>query len=276
MKKAITAITFFDTVFLLLLAISGTVGGAFGSVAYYFAFIVPVLLAFLFVKNDKDGEERPVPLKISPDAKSALFSLPLAAPFIALIFAVSLLTSLLLTFVGFTNTSTDVSGNIFLVITRHALLPAFCEEALFRFIPLMLLLPYSKKNALVIPSILFATVHCNLFQIPYALVASFALTFIAIATGSIFPAIAIHFLNNLASILYMRNGSELYFNVFFFSILAILAVASIAFIVIKRERYARILKEIKEDKCNVEFTLFFVLFVAMTLITGVVNLWTSL
>ena len=216
-----------------------------------------------------------MPLKLLPNVKSFSYALPLIAPFIAIVFVISFLTSLLLNSLGFSD-MTDVSGNILYVITKHALLPAIFEEAVFRFIPIMLLLPYSKKNALVISSLLFAAVHCNLFQIPYALAASFLLSLIAISTGSIAPCIVIHFLNNIASILFMRFSSVPYFHVFFLSGLILLTFISVAFIIIKREKYNQIFIELKKDKCNVEFTLSLALFISMTLIIGVMNLWTSL
>ncbi len=275
MKKPVTAIVLFDTVFLLLLSVAGSIGGAFGDIAYYFAFIIPLLLAFLYVKSCKYQEEKPIPLKLLPDVKSFSYALPLIVPFIAIVFVVSFLTSLLLTSLGFSE-ATDVSGNILYVIMKHALFPAIFEEAIFRFIPIMLLLPYSKKNALVISSLLFACVHCNLFQIPYALIASFLLSLIAIATGSIFPCVVVHFLNNLASIFFMRYSDVSHFNLIFFLSLGLLAVISIAIVVIKREKYKKVFAELKADKCNVELTLSSALFISMTLIIGVINLWTSL
>ena len=275
MKKAITAITFIDIVFLLLLSVSGNVKGIFGDIIYYFAFAVPVLLAFIYLKRNEDDEAKPVLLRILPDKRSLKYALPLIAPFILIVFIVSFLTSLLLTKLGFSE-ATDVSGNLFTVIVKHALLPSFFEEALFRFVPLMLLIPYSKKNALALSSVMFAAVHCSLFQIPYALIASFILSLLALATGSIFPCILIHFLNNLASIIFLRYSAAPNFSLIFFLSLALLSSISLAVIVIKRDRYKSILNEIKEDKCNIEFTPATVMFVAMTLVIGVINLWTRL
>ncbi len=275
MKKAITAITFFDIVFLLLLSASGSIDGIFGDIIYYFAFAAPLFIAFVYLKSNKDEEAKPVLLKVLPDGKALSYAAPLIAPFIVIVFIISFLTSLLLTKLGFSDTS-DVSGNLFSVIVRHAVLPAFLEEALFRFVPLMLLIPYSKKNALAVSSIMFAAVHCSLFQIPYALIASFILSLLAIATGSIFPCILIHFLNNVASILFMRYTDTPYFDIIFFSSLAVLSAISLVLIVMRREKYKKIFLELKADKCNVEFTLSTVMFVGMSLIIGALNLWMSL
>ena len=61
-----------------------------------------------------------------------------------------------------------------------------------------------------------------------------------------------------------------------FALLSVLTAVSIVIIVLQREKYKMVLRELKEDKSNVEFTLSTFMFVAMTLIIGVVNLWTSL
>jgi len=133
-----------------------------------------------------------------------------------------------------------------------------------------------QKNALVISALLFASVHCNLFQIPYALFAGFVLSWIALATGSIIPCIILHFLNNVVSIVFMRYASLPHFYLIFFLTMGILALISAFFIFIGRKKYRESLYDIKADKCKVEFTLSTVMFVAMTLIIGVFNLWIQL
>ena len=275
MRKAISAITFFDVVFLLMLSVTGNIGGTIGNIIYYLAFIVPLFFASVFLRNNKDDEVKPEPPRLLPDLKSLGFALPLVFPFIAAVFLVSFLTSLLLNALGFSSV-TDVSGNIFGVIVKHALIPSLFEEAVFRFIPIMLLSPYSKKNALFISSVMFASVHCNLFQIPYALTASLVLSAVAIATGSIFPSVMLHFLNNLASISFMRCAGVPYFNLIFFLSLGVLTLLSLGFIYLKRDKYMKALKDIYADKCRVEFTPPVVLFVTMALVIGVVNLCVSL
>ena len=210
-----------------------------------------------------------------PDVKSLGYTLPIIAPFIAAVFLISFLTSLLLNALGFSD-STDVSGHIASVMIKHAVLPAFFEEALFRFIPIMILAPYSKKNALVISSLLFAAVHCNLFQIPYALFASLILSSLAIATGSVIPCIALHFINNVTSVIFMRYSYLPNFNLIFFLTLGALSVLSVAFIAVRRKKYKEFFAELRKDKNHVEFTPPLVAFVAIALFTGVISLWMKL
>lgn len=272
MKKAVLAITFFDMLFLVILSVAGMIGGTVGGALYYFAFLIPLCFAFAYVKSTRNDDIKPQLVKLLPDKKSISYTLPIIAPFIAAVFLISFVTSWLLGLLGYSDT-TDVSGNLFLVILKHALLPAFFEEALFRLVPIMLLFPYSKKNAVIVSSVFFACIHCNLFQIPYALAAGIVLAFVTVSTESIVPAFILHFLNNLASIVFMRNGGNTQFSVIFFISLLILVLVSLVFIFVKRNSYLSIFNELKTDKCNLEFGASGVLLVAMTLIVGAFNLW---
>lgn len=273
MKKAISAVTFFNLVFILVLSLSGSIKGWCGDVLYYLAYLIPVCFSFLYIKKWEKDEIKPQPPGLLPDGKSVVYALPFVFPFILIVALISLLSSIILGALGYTD-SVDVSGNIITVIFRHAVLPAFFEEAVFRFIPIALIAPYSKKSALFISSIFFAVAHCNLFQIPYALFAGLVLAYITLASGNIIPAIILHLLNNISSIILMRNMSE-GFNFVFFLVLFALCAVSLVFIIIKREKYGKLLKEILADKRAVELTMAGLLFTFAMLFIGVLNLWTK-
>jgi simple sugar transport system permease protein len=104
-----------------------------------------------------------------------------------LVIAVSALTTLVLAFFGKTN-EVDVSGHLVYELFRHALIPAVLEELLFRYIPIKLLSPYSRRGAILVSALLFSLVHLNLFQIPYALLAGVVFGFLTVASGSILPS----------------------------------------------------------------------------------------
>ena len=103
MKKALIYISLFDMIFILLLSLSAS----FGTVFYYFAFTVPVLL-FIAIRRSVVTE----PLNIKPTGESLALTLPTVAPTVAIVFAASYLTSLLLSFFGEGSSSPDVSGNL--------------------------------------------------------------------------------------------------------------------------------------------------------------------
>ena len=275
MKKAVTALVLFDSLFIVLLAVAGSIPGIFGDVFYYFAFIAPLFLAFSYIKGSLRDEEPPRLLSLLPTKKSLFYLLPLIAPFVLSVMLISYLTSLLLTAIGFSS-AVELSGGAFAVVMRHAVLPSFFEEALFRYVPLAILLPFSKKGAAVISALFFAGVHCSLFQIPYAFFAGLVLAYACIASGNIFPAVILHFVNNLASLLYTAYGEDVAFKIVFFSVLGGLALISLVFIFVKRKSYIEEFKSVFDKKCKLEFTNSGVAFVAATLIAGVLNLWLSL
>lgn len=70
------------------------------------------------------------------------------------------------------------------------------EEFIFRGALLAPLRKYGDLFAIVVTSILFSLVHGNLGQIPGALIIGLVLGFVTVKSGSIIPAIIIHFINN--------------------------------------------------------------------------------
>ena len=81
-----------------------------------------------------------------------------------------------------------------------AVLPAICEETAHRG---MLLSQISKNNvtkAIVISSLLFGLLHINIYQFFYATILGFLLAKITLDSGSIFPAMIIHFMNNALNV----------------------------------------------------------------------------
>ena len=138
MKRALTCVTVVDLLFILLLSISAFFGGFIGNLIYYSAFVIPFCVA-IYVKNKTKLEFNPPQIKIK--SKELCLLIPTVAPTLALVFLISWLTSLLLSFIG-EGSHVDVSGNLLIVIMIHALIPAIAEEALFRYIPIAFISPY--------------------------------------------------------------------------------------------------------------------------------------
>lgn len=90
---------------------------------------------------------------------------------------------------------------IILMIICTALLPALFEEFAFRGVILGLLRKYGDFFAILISSICFAFMHSTILQIPFALSIGLVLGFITVKSNSLLPAICIHFINNLISVL---------------------------------------------------------------------------
>lgn len=111
-----------------------------------------------------------------------------------------------------------ILGNDFigicLVIISGALVPAFCEEFLFRGTFLNRTVEFiSPYKSLIISSLLFAFVHLQLIMIPQLFIFGFYLGLVVIMTKSIYPAIIIHFLNNTSAFLMLMFGESSYLDV---------------------------------------------------------------
>lgn len=77
-----------------------------------------------------------------------------------------------------------------------AVLPGFCEEFAHRGMLLKGYYSLGFKRAIIYSSILFGLMHLNVSQFFYATVIGLVLASITLLTGSIFPAMIIHFINN--------------------------------------------------------------------------------
>lgn len=82
-----------------------------------------------------------------------------------------------------------------------ALLPAVCEELIFRGIVTNGLKKYGTTTAVVISSIFFALMHQNLQQLIYQLFLGAVMAYIVLKTGSIIYTMCLHFFNNFAILL---------------------------------------------------------------------------
>lgn len=268
MRKALTCITVIDLTFILFLSISGFFAGALGRIIYYLAFIIPFLAA-LFIKNKTRAEFSPLGIKIS--GKELALVIPIAPPTLALVFLISWLTSLLLFFAGDGNV-TDVSGNIFNVIAIHAVIPALLEEALFRYIPIAFIAPYTKRGAVLISALFFGLVHCNLYQLPYAFFAGVIFALTDIAFGNILPSVILHFLNNLSSVFWLRSSAGSAFSLAYIITLAALSLISLALILVFQKEYKNRFLPVISDKRKFKLSYEPIILIILTLFIAITNL----
>lgn len=95
--------------------------------------------------------------------------------------------------------STSVYGLLKDVIYIGAL-PALVEEFALRGVVMQPLRRYGDTFAILMSSLVFALMHGNLIQIPFAFIVGIAIGYLVIATGSIWTGVLIHFFNNLYSV----------------------------------------------------------------------------
>ncbi len=86
-------------------------------------------------------------------------------------------------------------------LLQTAVVPALVEEFVFRGVMLGILRRYGDWFAIITSAFLFGVIHGNFVQMPFAFFAGLFFAYTVVRTGSLVPAIAIHFLNNASSVL---------------------------------------------------------------------------
>ena len=90
---------------------------------------------------------------------------------------------------------------IFLFFLSTAVVPALIEEVALRGIIMQPLRRYGDWYAILCSALIFGLMHCNLVQIPFAMIAGIVIGYAVIVTESVWTGVIIHFLNNGFSVL---------------------------------------------------------------------------
>jgi membrane protease YdiL (CAAX protease family) len=228
MKERVKLIVALDLLFLLLLVIAGSVSSyVLSECFHYSAFIVPILLGFVYIFKDKS--ENKCKLWLLPKKETIPFALLVFLPTIAVVITASIGEALLKNAILKTASSTPDEAFATAVLL-HALIPAVLEELLFRYLPVRIL--GANGGTVLISAVLFSFAHTDLFAIPHTLIAGIVLAALVIICKSPLPAIALHFTNNALSLVttYYSDAAP-------FIILAIIigALISVALITLKRK-----------------------------------------
>jgi len=137
--------------------------------------------------------------------KIALLAIPLG---VALVSSAAYINMSIVNIFGFDNImdllyeseSSLQPYQIVLQFITVCLVPGFCEEFLFRGAILTNCLPFGRTNAILISSLLFALMHQNPQQFFYAFVAGLLLGVLYEKSGSIWPGVLLHTINNFVSV----------------------------------------------------------------------------
>lgn len=126
-----------------------------------------------------------------------------------------------------------VSG-VILTFFRVAITAAIVEEISLRGYVMGTLRFYGDGFAIAVSSVVFAAMHGNMVQAPFALMAGFALGYLSVKTGTIWTGIIIHLLNNSLSLLvyYMseRFGQEQIALPYTFMLFGLIGIGMISFV----------------------------------------------
>ncbi len=170
--------------------------------AYFLTFTIP---AIIFKMMSGKKVSRPV---------RSVAKLPKSTPLviiasISIILSTAFVNSMLVSAFGFSEfmqSATEPTGRMsaFEIIATGiamAVVPAICEEILFRGTVLSALLPYGRSFAIISSALLFGLMHQNPAQLFYATMAGIVLGYVYTKTGSIWCGVLVHFFNNLVSVI---------------------------------------------------------------------------
>lgn len=222
--------------------------GAIDVVYSLFVIFIPFFCAYLFLR--KRGEIKELPLGTPYDGKAAvLLVFAGLACCIAGSYATGILSSLVENLFGITftmpesDTVIDSVPMFLLTVLGTAVVPACVEEFAIRGVVMQPLRKYGDKFAIVMSAVVFALMHGNMVQIPFAFIAGLAIGYAVVVTGSMWTGVLIHFLNNLASVVMQTAMDNLSDNgstaVILGMVVGILAVGVLC-AVFYTKRYARV------------------------------------
>lgn len=175
------------------------------SVLYDAAYLAAFMLPALFFKKFM-GKTNTQPMRLSVNLKAD--SLAWIFGGIACGFAFATLNSMLMSFISVPETEAIIKEaeymsdhSLILQFITIALVPAFCEEFLFRGVILSNLMPYGKGLAIIVSSVFFGLMHGNFYQFLYTMAAGMVLGLLYVITDSIWCSVLMHMINNSLSLL---------------------------------------------------------------------------
>lgn len=179
---------------------------AFEIILTFLAIGVPFFVLHLIFKKDKIAKE--LPFGTTYDKKVATNLVMVCLPLMVLsAIAINYASAFFQEILGleFTSNVSDISlkgiKESLLGVLSIAVVPALIEETVIRGIVLQPLRKYGDKYAIIASALLFAVMHGNMVQIPYTVIGGLLLGFLTVTTGSLWPSIILHFINNLYSVI---------------------------------------------------------------------------
>lgn len=170
-------------------------------------FLLPLILYFIFTTTDKNYKMSSLADDFGFKKVSfchLLLTLVICASMIYLATLISVVWNAILQLMGYTSSSsaTDYSsvGVLFLELFMTAVLPGFCEEFTHRG-----LLFYGYRDSgfkvVIVSALLFSLMHQSIRQTGYTFFDGIVIALLFYYTGSIWPGILVHFLNNAYAVL---------------------------------------------------------------------------
>lgn len=182
-----------------------TASWAFDGIVSVFALGGSFLTAHLILKSKKYTGVLPFGTTYNTKASVSLTMFVLPVVFIST-FIMNYLTTLVEKILGleFKSGLEDIAseptvlGSAVIIVTL-AVIPAIVEELCIRGIVMQPLRRFGDGFAIAVSAAIFSLLHGNFRQIPYTFAAGIIFGYVCIATGSIWPSVILHFINNFYS-----------------------------------------------------------------------------
>ncbi len=170
---------------------------------------VCVFLPFFLVALSMEPKKRSETLLFGKPFSVKLMLLAVPAGFLFCMFGNYATTALisLMNSVGVTLTAPETpvpsTGlGMVMYVVQIAFVPALVEEFALRGVVMQPLRKYGDMFAVIMSALVFALMHGNMVQAPFAFIAGITIGYFVIATGSLWTGVLIHFSNNLFSSLF--------------------------------------------------------------------------
>ena len=170
---------------------------------YMLSFMLPVCFLRRFLKGKGCAVQ---PMSLSPRLSPLL--LPIVFAGVTVCFSMAQINAYIVDLFGYSDFMSEMMGEtvamapyeIVLNFIVLSIVPAFCEEFLFRGAILSNLRPFGRTNAVIISAVLFALMHQNAGQLLSTFAAGIVLGLVYEYTGSIWNCTVLHLLNNFVSV----------------------------------------------------------------------------
>ena len=160
---------------------------------------------------------------------------------------------------------------VFMMILSNAVAAPMFEEFALRGIIMQPLRKHGDKFAIVASALIFAVLHGNMVQAPFAFIAGLGLGYFCIVTNSLWVSMAIHCLNNLSATLfslYMEKNPDAGGFAYFLSESVFLVIGIVAYLLFRKHNTAKLKKSRDELSGKLRMALYFC---APTVVIGLIN-----
>ena len=216
------------------------------SIAYFLSFSGAAFILCRIVKEVPTAQPIYTTFKINSYVIYLIFAV------IAINFTLAFLNNIMISslspgFASDVDSGADMEGRpvteivIFFILSTisTAIVPAICEEYLFRGAILTNLLPFGKTTAILGSALLFGLMHQNLFQLLYTTLMGVIIGCLYVKTKSIWACMILHFMNNFTTVLEeylpLLTGVE-WLHVALDFIIIIVGAISVLLILIKKDK----------------------------------------